>query len=172
MKINDKRERQQRLLSRHRLIDVLSYDPLSGQFTWIKPQSNRVRAGTVAGFKEHGYTLIGIDGAKFRAHRLAWLYVHGEWPKEDVDHRDRDRCNNAIANLREASRTQNNGNLPKRRDNISGYKGVRAHGKWWRAVITINHQSHHLGLFRRPEEAHEAYCEASKQLYGEFSRIS
>lgn len=84
---------------------ILHYDPASGRFTWLRATSWRVRVGAVAGSvnKRLGYVVIGIGGVTYYAHRLAWLYVHGEMPSDQIDHIDGDRANNALVNLRKAS---------------------------------------------------------------------
>jgi hypothetical protein len=91
-----------------------------------------------------------------------------------VDHIDGNGLNNRKENLRMATRSQNQYNSRRRVDNPSGYKGVRSYkdtGKW-QARITANKKQYHLGYFDTAEEAHKAYCEASKKLHGEFSRLT
>ncbi|MDD0156969.1 HNH endonuclease signature motif containing protein, partial [Shigella flexneri] len=74
---------------------------------WKKKLSARGAVGKVAGTISYGYNAINIDGVRYFAHRLAWLYVYGEWPKQEIDHIDRNRRNNAISNLRDVSRVVN-----------------------------------------------------------------
>lgn len=160
----------------------LDYDPETGTFTW-KPKSggdlqtnawNAHWAGKVAGTPhKRGYIVITLDERKWLAHRLAWLYVFGEWPAGGLDHKDKDTSNNAIANLRPASQSQNNWNTSKRRNNSSGFKGVTWHAarQKWTAWVCVNRKSKYLGLFNTPEEAAAAYAEAARKLHGEFARI-
>lgn len=162
-------------LTQAKLKDVLEYDPLTGEFLWRQTLGGRF-AGTKAGYQRPGsYLFIRIDGDLHRAHRLAWLYVHGKMPVGDLDHIDGDGGNNAISNLRIATRSQNNAN--KRREdkrNRSGFKGVSwnaACGRW-QAHIKVNRKSKYLGLFDTPEEAHLAYCAAAKAAFGEFARAA
>lgn len=114
---------------------------------------------------------IGLDGAHYRAHRLAWLYAHGVWPEEQLDHRDLARAHNAIGNLREATNAQNNSNQPRRANNTSGFKGVsfcKQTGRW---VAQIRHEGHkvHLGRYESPEHAFEMYCLVADMIQGEFA---
>lgn len=87
---------------------------------------------------------------------------------EEVDHIDGDCLNNRRENLRLATHSQNQKNRRRNENNLSGYKGVQAHGKGWKARITSNGRNIYLGVFYTPEEAHDAYCEAAKELHGEF----
>lgn len=91
----------------------IAYDADTGAFTWTgnAPKRSPVRPGELAGWVAfNGYRYIGIGGVQFLAHRLAWLYVHGVWPTEQIDHIDGDRLNNRVANLREAANRQNSNN--------------------------------------------------------------
>ena len=79
----------QKHLTQDRLKELLHYDPDTGVFTWIQKPAPRGRAiiGSVAGgLKQHGYITIGINQREYYAHRLAWLYVYGEWPEDQIDH--------------------------------------------------------------------------------------
>lgn len=125
-----------------------------------------VRNGTNA----LGYVQIMIDRKVYSGHRLAWLYVYGEWPRGQIDHVNGIRNDNRIANLRESSQAQNCGNVTRHQDNKSGYKGVfKCRGKW-QAQVCRDGVKRHLGTFETPEAAHAAYCDAAKQVFGEFAR--
>jgi hypothetical protein len=157
-----------------RLREVLSYDPETGVFVWRERLSTRTRVGDVAGCpcKTNGYVLIRIDGRGYYAHRLAWLYMHGSFPPDEIDHRDGDRANNKLDNLRACSHAQNQKNRPRQR-NKSGFKGVRLErrtGKWF-AAIASNGKQTHLGTYHTPEAAHAAYCAAAANLHGDFARF-
>jgi hypothetical protein len=148
--------------------ELLHYDPETGVFTWLVPHRGHV--GTAGHVKPDGYLQIGIGGHKFYAHRLAWLWVNGQWPDGDLDHRDTNRANNAIGNLRPATQTENNRNTRASRS-ASGLKGVSRHPRsGWRAKITVEGRSVFLGRFATPQEAHAAYCEAARKAFGEFWR--
>ncbi len=145
-----------------RLKELLFYDPDTGDFTWKKRMSNRAMSGARAGCfcKYHGYVFIRLDGVLYRGHRLAWLYMHGRWPEPEIDHRDRNRSNNAIGNLREASRAQNLQNVIKSKGK-SGLRGVgsRRNGRH-QARITVDGVEKSLGWFPDAESAHAAYLAA------------
>lgn len=133
----------------------------------------RIKPGTVAGFKNwKGYTLLFVQGKKYRAHNLAWFYVYGEWPDRQIDHKDGNPSNNAISNLRLATRSQNQFNRRKQRNNTSGFKGVYwiGHMNKWLAKAVVRGKQHHLGYFHDAKEAHAAYCEGIKRLHGEYGR--
>lgn len=137
-------------LTAERLRELTEYFPETGLFRWSVSSARRIKVGDVAGcLNGSGYRVIKVDGKNCPAHRLAWLYVHGQWPKADIDHIDRNRSNNRISNLREATRTENNQNTSKRRDNTSGHVGVT----WdkvrqrWRVQIRHLGRNIYLGLF-------------------------
>lgn len=156
------------------LREVLDYDPETGVFRWKQHLSNRRGAGEIAGCvcKRDGYNLVGINGTVYKANRLAWLYVHGEWPPRYVDHINGMTGDDRIANLRLATPAENLWNRGKQKNNTSGYKGVTYHpgtGKWW-ARINRHGKTYRLGLHKTPEEAHAAYAEAAERLHGDFAR--
>lgn len=161
-------------LTRERLSQVMGYDPETGLFTRLINTANRP-VGEVAGtLKSSGYILLDIDGHRYRAHRLAWLYMTGAWPSLDVDHRNRVRSDNRWDNLREATCVQNGANSPKKRFNRSGYKGVywnKQRGKW-AAKINPNRKQVHLGFYDRVEDAAAAYERAAPEYFGEFARAA
>lgn len=163
-----------RELTAARLRELLHYDPDTGVFTWRNDQPSRdVKAGDIAGrMRLDGYVSISCDGRSYVAHRLAWLHVCGDWPDLDIDHRDGQRANNAFANLRQASDSQNAQNRAIRSDNSSGFPGVGWHkGKGaWQAKIGINSRRFFLGIFDTPEEAHAAYLSAKARKH-EFQPV-
>lgn len=153
-------------LTAERLREVLDYDPDTGVFT-RKVRTGNVKIGDVAGsFNGKGYIRIGIDGRLHRAHRLAWLYVTGEWPKDQIDHINGDRGDNRLANLREVNNAENQHNLRKARaDNTTGFLGVSPRYGKFRAYIMVDGKNKHLGCFPTPEAAHAAYLEAKRGLH-------
>ena len=149
------------------LRSALSYDPVTGQFVWRTGH----RAGREAGRinRRRGYRYIGLGGRCYMAHRLAWFYVHGRWPVADIDHINRDRTDNRLANLREATRTENLRNTGCHRDNPTGRKGVsydRARNRW-AARIFLNGRTVHLGRFATPDAAQQAYIAAAAEAHGQ-----
>ena len=144
------------MLTQDRLKDLLIYDEHTGLFRWIKPTGTRIKAGSVAGtLSDNGYVKISIDRKLYRAHRLAWLYVYGHFPDNELDHVNRVKSDNRIENLRPATCAENQQNQPKRRTNKSGVVGVcwyKRTGKW-RAQITAGRVKYHLGYFDNLEDA-------------------
>lgn len=158
------------MLTYERLAELLAYDATTGLFTWRVSRGTR-KAGAVAGTPLDGYVSIGLDGKTYKGHRLAWLYVKGEWPAFELDHWDTDKMNNRFANIRPATRGQNVANCGRRTDNRSGFKGVRQKKgcATWEARIRHKGKLQHLGSYATPEAAHEAYCTAAERLHGEFA---
>ena len=159
------------LITHEHLNSVLSYDGESGLFTW-KVANRNVSIGDAAGRKDKdGYRIIRINRRDYRAHRLAWFYVHGRWPEHQIDHKNGDPTDNRIANLREATNSQNGFNKPAMRNNKTGMKGVAPgrNGKF-RAQIAVAGKIHHLGHFDTAEAAAKAYAAAALRLHGEFAR--
>lgn len=149
-----------------RLRGLLNYDQQTGVFTWAVARSAR-KAGDATGcMHSSGYLLIGVDGRLHRAHRLAWLYVHGEWPNGDVDHINGVRHDNRLENLRVVSRKVNSQNRRTAKPgNKSGRLGVTKFRKRFKAVISVDGKSQYLGLFDDAETAHAAYVVAKRQRH-------
>jgi hypothetical protein len=147
-------------LSQEELKKFLTYDPLTGLFTWNSNRGSRTLKGSVAGgvCKIHGYHFIRLNKKAYRAHHLAWLYTYGCFPVLDIDHINQDRADNRFVNLREVSRAVNNYNSSKR-------KGYSKRGTRYRAYITIDNKQRHLGTFNTEEEAKAAHEQAKdKQI--------
>lgn len=162
-------------LTPERLREVLSYDAETGIFTWKKRISIRIVVGRVAGVPDKdGYIQIGIDGGKYKAHRLAWVYVTGGWPDGDIDHRNRVVDDNRFINLRPASRTLNNANMKKPKHNTSGLKGAywNKKEKRWQAYIQVDKKHKYLGGYSTKEEAHAAYIVAANDSFGAYARAA
>jgi hypothetical protein len=161
-------------LTQERLKELLSYDPETGVFTWVSKPSSKTMIGSVAGTvrKNSGYVTIIIGRIHYFAHRLAWLYTHGAWPKNQIDHINCNPNDNRIANLRESNQSQNKANDRIRSNNTSGFKGVSwsAERRKWQSHIMVNYRSKHLGCYHTREEAHAAYVKAAQEHFGEFAR--
>ena len=160
------------MLTAENLRGVLDYDPSSGVFRWRG--TGRGRKHEVAGCRRRrdGRLVIYVEGSRYLANRLAWLWMTGEWPRVGVDHRDGDPTNDRWGNLRLATQSENNRNARTPRHNTTGFKGAyRCRGKF-RAAITVNDRTVHLGVFDTAEEAHAAYCAAAVQHGGEFARFA
>lgn len=157
-------------LSQSRLKELLHYCPDTGIFTNIKARK-KVRVGSTAGHVDsvNGYVRIMIDYKLYLAHRLAWLYIHGEFPPNDIDHVNRVRNDNRICNLRLATRAENMQNISMPRNNTSGYTGVYWHkaGQKWQVEIMLNYKKINLGYFADQSEAISAR-KAGEQKYHQF----
>lgn len=133
------------------LKSLLSYDPDTGVFIWRVYRSFGVRAGCVAGTTtKKGYISIKLTPRRYLAHRLAWLYMHGTWPPNQIDHINRVRSDNRITNLRLATAGQNAQN--RSRDNVSGVNWHKSARKW-RAYISVDRRWIYLGLFKDYDSA-------------------
>lgn len=165
-------ERKRRLTIKHdRLLEVLNYNPDTGIFTWKVRTSNRVKVGDVAGDMEgNGYLRISVDGNRFRAHRLAIIYVYGDGYYEQVDHINHIRTDNRISNLRVATHSQNNWNQQLQRKNTSGVKGVYwdKNRNKWSAYCCVMGKKHMLGRFSDIKSAENAVIEFRAKAHGEF----
>jgi hypothetical protein len=152
-------------LTAERLRALVAYDPETGVFTWrTNGYNNVVLAGDpVGGLDEMGYLRAGIKGVKYRLHRLAWLYVYGKWPDNDIDHINGNRTDNRLANLRDVPRQLNVQNGQKK-VGAAGLRGVTPKGRRFLAQIQCNGRTVPLGRFDTAEEAHAAYV-AAKRLY-------
>jgi hypothetical protein len=142
---------------------VISYDPMSGQVAWR-------RSGKYAGSKHSaGYLSVGVDGTAHLCHRLAWFYVHGEWPSDQLDHINGNRADNRLVNLRECSNAENCQNVRSHKDATSRHVGVsfdkRNKSNPWAAQIFSNGQKHFLGYFPSQETASAAYKNAKTDLH-------
>ena len=146
------------LLTQEYLKSVLNYDLNTGEFRWKINKSRRAKKGDLAGCtdinKSSGYTRIWINYKSYRAHRLAWLWMTGEWPQFEIDHKNRIRSDNRWNNLRPATNSQNKINGKAYKNNKSGYKGVywNKNTKNWVASININKKQTHLGCFNSKKE--------------------
>jgi|KBSSwiStaDraftv2_1062776.scaffolds.fasta_scaffold633658_2 hypothetical protein len=161
-------------LDQDRLWEVLRYEPDTGKFFWLKRPGGGARTdlvGKQAGcVNDKNYRVIMIDSKEYAAHRLAWLYVYGDWPANQIDHINRNRTDNRIVNLREATGPQNCANA-KARSSRSGLKGAhwnKRYGGKWSATIHRNGRAQWLGYFSTAKKAHTAYCKAAKGVDKEF----
>lgn len=146
------------------LMELLSYDRDTGAFTW---KSSGQNAGCI---DQLGYRRITIRGRSYLAHRLAWLYVYGDWPEQMIDHIDGHRSNNAINNLRDVNRNINGQNQKKaQKHNSLLILGVtrrkNAVRNPYQVMIRVNGKAKYIGVFASAEEAGLAYIQAKRQMH-------
>lgn len=157
------------MITAERLRNLLDYDPETGVFRWRRAGQF---AGRIAGTtNREGYRRIQIDAAIYQRSVLAWLYVTGELPTVQLDHRDRNTGNDAFANLRPATQTQNKANSGVYKNNKLGVKGVRRHRNGrFEARLRVNGKAKYLGCYRTIDEAKAVYDAAAAEVFGEFAR--
>lgn len=160
------------MLTRDELMSFLNYNPDTGAFTWRIATGRQASGSSAGSFAARGYIQISVKRKLYRAHRLAWLYVHGEWPLNEIDHINGSTHDNRIANLRLADSRQNKGNTKLNCNNKSGFRGVYRHseGRGWVANISIGGNAKYLGTFKCKRDAAEAYRKAAVAHFGEFAR--
>lgn len=148
-------------VTRERLHSMVHYEPATGVFTWKVERNQYSGPGVVAGTrKPAGYIEIAIDRKLYKAHRLAWFYVHGAWPLGHIDHINGIRDDNRIANLRDVDRVTNAQN----RRAPAGASWCKASRKWL-AQVYVGGKNHHLGRFDSREDAYNAYVNAKRLLH-------
>lgn len=158
------------MLTQAQLKEVLTYNKRTGVFLWAvnKPRA-RIGQPTGQALDRWGYNTICINRKKYKAHRLAWLYVYGSFPTKDLDHINRIKTDNRIANLREVTPTENAQNKGPSVKNKSGYVGVswkKSHRRWC-AQVSRGGVVKHLGLF---DDIHDAVA-ARKQFLLESENV-
>jgi len=153
-------------LSIERLRQVLRYEPETGDFYWIHRDTDQKKLGLNASIvRSHGYLNICIDSQYYYTHRLAWFYVHGEWPKV-IDHINGDKTDNRIENLRSVDQRCNVQNVLKvRKHNDSGVLGARKTKYGFQTSVRIDGKNHYLGHYKTAEEAHNVYLKAKRELH-------
>lgn len=148
---------------------VFAYDRETGDLRWKVAVNSRALEGDPAGcIQGNGYLVVGYKGFRFSVHRLVWFLSHGAWPACQLDHINRDKTDNRLCNLREATESQNHANKLGRKP----LKGVRRSRDKYGAQIVCRGQRHWLGTYSTPEEAHRAYAAAAQQFFGEFARAN
>lgn len=157
-------------LTQARIKELLNYDEHTGVFTWRVNVSSTGRAGNIAGSpNQAGYLLIRVDKRLYLAHRLAALYMEGEFPPDLIDHKDTNKSNNVWANLRHATKAENaqNKRIAQANNTLTGMLGVfwSATRGLWGAKVNVNRKQHHAGFFATPELAHAAYIKLKRELH-------
>lgn len=153
-------------LTAKRLRELLQYNEETGIFTWAT-RRQRVSIGSAVGaLTDRGYVVIDVMGRRYKAHRLAWLYVFGEWPKGDIDHINCHRADNRISNLRDVSRSVNRQNQrTAKAGSVTGLLGVSfdKDRRKYVAQININGKVKKIGRFDSAKTAHEAYLREKRK---------
>lgn len=166
-------QQKQNDLTATRLRELVAYDVETGIFTARVDRGLKIKAGAVLGNTSHhaGYRTVRVDYARFLAHRLACLYVHGEWPCGEIDHIDGDKDNNRIGNLRVVTRQQNRWNSPLRARKGGVLRNLRFKGP---STILVSFSKGSTRVFNK---SFPTLCAALKErnrraveLYGEFLR--
>lgn len=160
---------------------MVHYCPETGVFTWkvcslFSNSRNAQYGGKVAGtIDAEGYLIIVLRRRNYKGHLLAWFYMTGEWPDNQIDHKDTVRSNNVWDNLRAATNQLNQFNRGPNTNNRSGFKGVflasnSKRRRPWMAKISVGGAKKHLGYFETAELANQAYLRAAKAVAGDFAR--
>lgn len=166
------------MITQSELKYLLSYDPETGIFIWLVSKPPRISVGSIAGcVNKIGYYQITINRKQYLAHRLAWVYMTGEWPPNDIDHINGVRNDNRISNLRLATRSQNTTNQGAHSDNTTKLKGITKI-TWtnkdgtikvkYVAKCGLNNIHHYIGSYPTAELASAAYHAFAKLHHGEF----
>lgn len=156
-------------LTQERLRSLLKYCPASGLFSWVESGPGRV-SGTIAGcLSSQGYIVIRVDGVLYGAHRLAIFFIYGAWPEEDSDHKNSNRVDNRLDNLRCATRSENNQNKrwPERGKSKDAPLGVSwcSATESWRSQIVVDGTHREIGRFDDANAAHQAYLAKKRELH-------
>lgn len=153
---------------------LFTYDPKRGLLLWKPSATKRLAARRPAGkpagsINKDGYRVVSMRKRPYSAHRVIWAMVHGRWPADLIDHKDLNRANNRLENLREANLSQQGANAPGKKKGLKGTILDRRNGRWM-AKIIINRKQKHIGCYATEQEAHAAYLKAAKATWGEFAR--
>jgi len=153
---------------------LFKYDPLTGNLIWAVTAGNgKCKPGMKAGWdRGNGNLRVNFDRETLEVTAVIWLIVHGRMPIGRIDHKNLNKSDNRLDNLRESTASQNGANRNVDRRNIFGLKGVSfdKERNLWRATITQNYKTITIGRYKSPEEAYEAYTNKAKELFGEFYR--
>lgn len=160
------------MLTAEQARELLSYDPETGELSWVPGAAGSLnRRGIAGGPHPGGYWMVKVGGRNYSAHRLAWLIQTGEWPLHQVDHINRSRADNRWCNLRAASRNENCRNSSISANNTSGAQNVNWHKtmRKWAVSLCINSKKKWIGAFDDFEFAELVAHEARRRYFGEFA---
>lgn len=159
------------LITHERLLELIEYNPDSGEILSKVDRGSRCKKGKILGTKNTtGHIVLQLDKRMYLAHRLVWFYCFKEWPVNIIDHIDRNSSNNKLDNLREATKATNNYNSKLYSTNTTGIKGAffDSRRNLYYSQIVANGKKTWLGYFNTLEEAGQVYSIAAKDLHGEF----
>jgi len=158
------------MLTQERIKELTNYNPETGEFVWSKKASVKVAGKPVGSLSRNGYLVTKVNYERYMVHRLIWLYVNGELPKGEIDHKNRIKTDNRISNLRDVERSVNLANC-KRKTGKSGVAGVRlVCGGKWQAYIHIKKKFINLGSFVCKSDAIKARLDYERKMFGNLSR--
>jgi HNH endonuclease len=161
-------------MNREELKKFLHYDPESGFLIRLISRQG-CNAGERAGrLHSNGYRYVSYNYKMYREHRLIWFYVTGEWPKNQIHHKNDIRDDNRWINLELATNQQNQARKGLQKNNKTGYKGIsfdrNCPRKCFRVRIQVNRKEIYLGNFDNLKEARDAYRIAARMYFGKFAR--
>lgn len=159
------------VLTAERARVLFTYNRLTGDLITRTPTERKKVGHITRSCNRDGYYTVHADGRGYLVHRVCWLIETGRWPFGDLDHADGVRTNNAITNLREATRSQNNANRSSHPGKLKGVTYHKAADRWM-AQIKKDRVPHYLGLYDSAEEAHAVYAAKARELFGKFARVA
>lgn len=144
---------------------VLNYEKETGVFTWAVYRNHKALKGGIPGrLDRDGYLMITVFKKEYSASRLAWAFVNGKFPDEQIDHINGNKLDNRIENLRACTQAQNQQNKAS-----VGVSFNKSNNKW-QAQIKKERKNYYIGCFADKDAAIEAYRKKSVDLFGEYSR--
>ena len=159
------------MITQQELKEILDYDPETGIFRWKRKRPGIPKDRVFAGCSgTRGYIRIMLNGRRYGAHHLAWLYMYGKLTDKYLDHKNGITSDNRISNLREATASQNATNRKVCRNGLKGAYWYKKR-KEWSSAISKDGNRLHLGWFKTEMAAHAAYIEAASKLHGEFAKF-
>ena len=150
-----------------RLRYLLSYDQHTGEFMWTGAGNRPAKRASTKPDTGSGYVRIKVDGRSYLRSRLAFLYMTGLMPADQIDHIDGNRSNDSWGNLRPATSSENAKNRKTPSNNTTGVIGLHWHkavGKWY-ATIKVSQKPQYLGVF---DDWFDAVC-ARKSAENKFN---
>lgn len=152
---------------------LLRYDDQNGGFIWIAsrtPNQRQAIVGKAAGGSDgRGYKSLLLLRHKFKVHRLVWLWHHGYLPDTMLDHKNGDRSDNRIENLRQSAAVENIRNSAKKSGQVALGVCKTPIGKFNARIQIPGGKKVYLGTFGTEAEAAAAYVGAATILHGEFA---